>query len=305
MRPDGVPLSQFDKKSTAEQVVAGLDLNGKVVLITGATSGLGQESMRVLAAHGARVLATGRTLDKAKAACAAIGAGCEPFELELESMDSIRSCAEQVRALGAPIDILMCNAGIMALPQLEQVNGIEKHFAVNHLGHFLLVNLLLGQVQAAPQGRIVALSSSAYKWAPPAGIEFDNLAGTRDYTPNKAYGQSKTANGLFVMQLAKRLAGGTATANAVNPGAVDTNLPRHYPGWQRAILGVISGFLLKPVSVGASTQCYVATAPALAKVSGHYFDECNPLVPGGQMQNAALAEKLWQVSTDLCGKYLA
>jgi NAD(P)-dependent dehydrogenase (short-subunit alcohol dehydrogenase family) len=220
-------------------------------------------------------------------------------------MDSIRDCAAQVRALGMPLDVLMCNAGIMALPELEQVNGIEKQFAVNHLGHFLLVNLLLPQVQAATQGRVVVMSSSAYKWAPPSGIEFDNLSGTRDYTPNKAYGQSKTANGLFALQLARRFAGTAATANAVNPGPVDTNLPRHYPGWQRAILGVISGFILKPVEVGAATQCYVATAPALAAVSGHYFEDCNPRVPGGQMQNAQLAEKLWQVSAELCAKYLA
>jgi NAD(P)-dependent dehydrogenase (short-subunit alcohol dehydrogenase family) len=305
MRPEGIPLSRFDKKSTAAQVVAGLDLKGRTVLITGATSGLGLETLRVLASQGARVLATGRTLEKARAACASVGPGCEPFAMELESLDSIRACAGQIRALGTPIDILMCNAGIMALPQLEQVNGLEKQFAVNHLGHFLLVNLLLGQVQAAPQGRVVVLTSSAYKWAPPAGIEFDNLSGARDYTPNKAYGQSKTANGLFSLQLAKRLAGTNATSNSVNPGPVDTNLPRHYPGWQRAILGTISGFFLKPVAVGAATQCYVATAPALARVSGQYFEDCNPLLPGGQMRNAALADKLWQVSTGLCAKYLS
>ena len=305
MRPEGIPLSPFDKKTTAEQVLAGLDLQGKTVLITGATSGLGLESMRLLAARGARVLATGRTLDKARAACAAVGANCEPFAMELESMDSIRACAGRIRTLGTPVDVLMCNAGIMALPQLEQVNGIEKQFAVNHLGHFLLVNLLLAEVTAAPQGRVVVMSSSAYKWAPPAGIEFDNLAGSRDYTPNKAYGQSKTANGLFSLHLAKRLAGSSATSNAVNPGAVDTNLPRHYPGWQRAILGVIAGFLLKPVAVGAATQCYVATAAALDRVSGHYFEDCNPLLPGGQMRNEALAEQLWKVSTDLCAKYLS
>lgn len=305
MRPDGVPISSYDKKSTAEQVVAAADLKGKTVLITGATSGLGLESMRVLAARGARVLATGRSLDKARTACASIGPACMPLAMELESMDSIRACAEQVRGLDTPVDVLMCNAGIMALPELEQVNGLEKQFAVNHLGHFLLVNLLLPQVLAAAQGRVVVMSSSAYKWAPPVGIEFDNLAGARDYTPNKAYGQSKTANGLFSLQLAKRLAGSVATSNAVNPGAVDTNLARHYPGWQRAILGIISGFILKPVAQGAATQCYVATDPALAKVSGHYFEDCNPRVPAGQMRNEELAAKLWQVSTELCKGYLS
>jgi WW domain-containing oxidoreductase len=305
VRPEGVPLSSFDKKSTAEQVVAGIDLSGKTVLITGATSGLGLETMRVLTARGAKVIATGRTLEKAQTACSSVGPNCVPMALELEDMASIRDCADGVRALGMPIDVLLCNAGIMALPKLEQVKGIEKQFAVNHLGHFLLVNLLLPQVQAATQGRIVVVSSSAYKWAPPVGIEFDNLSGARDYTPNKAYGQSKTANGLFVLELARRLTGSTTTTNAVNPGPVDTNLARHYPGWQRAILGVISGLILKPVAQGAATQCYVATSSALANVSGHYFEDCNPLVPGGQMRNAELAQKLWATSADLCKDYLS
>jgi NAD(P)-dependent dehydrogenase (short-subunit alcohol dehydrogenase family) len=304
VRPAGVPLGAFGKKSTTREVTAGIDLAGRTVLITGATSGLGFESMRALAARGARVLATGRTLAKAQAACAQVGERCTPFALELESLDSVRACSDAVRALEVPIDVLMCNAGIMALPQLEQVGGLEKQFAVNHLGHFLLVNRLLERVRAAPQGRVVVMSSSAYKWAPPAGIEFDNLSGERDYTPNKAYGQSKTANGLFSLELARRLADSNATSNSVNPGPVDTNLSRHYPAWQRRILGLIAGFLLAPVEAGAATQCYVATAPALARVRGQYFEHCNPRVPGGQMTNAALAARLWSVSEELCRGHL-
>ncbi|HPF26227.1 MAG TPA: SDR family oxidoreductase [Steroidobacteraceae bacterium] len=305
VQPEGVPLSAFTKSSTATEVVADLDLTGKTVLITGATSGLGLESARVLTTCGARVLATGRTLEKATAACAEIGGSAVPLELELESHASVRSCAEAVRKLDTPLDVLLCNAGIMALPELEQVRGIEKQFFVNHLSHFLLVNLLLDRVTNAPQGRVVVVSSSAYKWAPPAGIEFDNLSGERDYTPNKAYGQSKTANGLFSLELASRLAGTNATSNAINPGPVDTNLSRHYPGWQRRILGLISGFLLKPVGVGASTQCYVATSPALAQTSGYYFENCNPVIPGGQMTNKPLAAQLWQKSTELVASHLA
>jgi WW domain-containing oxidoreductase len=304
LRPEGVPLSTFTKKSTAEEVVAGIDLSGKTILITGATSGLGLEAMRVLHSRGARILGTGRTLEKARAACAGVGARCTPVELELESFDSIRAAADAVLALDTPIDVLMLNAGIMALPKLEKVNGIEKQFFVNHLGHFLLANRLIARVQAAPQGRVVTMTSSAYKWAPPAGIEFDNLSQDREYTPNKAYGISKTANGLFSLELARRLAGTSTTSNCVNPGGVDTNLARHYPEWQKKIVGLIGGFLLKPVGVGASTQCYVATAPALAGASGHYFDECNPVVPGGQMTNAALAQQLWAKSEELCAGYL-
>jgi NAD(P)-dependent dehydrogenase (short-subunit alcohol dehydrogenase family) len=305
VRPEGVPLSPFTKTSSATEVVNGIDLAGRTILITGATSGLGLESMRVLAARGANVLGTGRTLDKARAACASVGPRCTPLELELESLDSVRACSDAVRALGMPLDVLLLNAGIMALPKLEQVRGLEKQFAVNHLGHFLLAHRLVEQVKAAPQGRVVTMSSSAYKWAAPVGIEFDNLSGEREYTGNKAYGQSKTANGLFSIELARRLAGTTATSNSVNPGGVNTNLSRHYPAWQRNILGLIAGFLLKPVEVGAATQCYVASAPALAKVSGCYFEDCNPVVPGGQMTNAELAQQLWVKSEELCAGYLA
>ena len=305
VRPEGVPLSGFTKTSSASEVVAGIDLTGKTILITGATSGLGLESMRTFAAHGANVIGTGRTLAKASEACAAIGPRCTPLELELESLDSVRACSDAVRALGMPLDVLLLNAGIMALPKLEQANGLEKQFAVNHVGHFLLASRLLEQVKAAPQGRVVTMSSSAYKWAPPVGIEFDNLSGEREYTGNKAYGISKTANGLFSLELARRLADTNATSNSVNPGGVNTNLSRHYPAWQRNILGLISGFLLKPVEVGAATQVYVSTAPALAKVSGCYFEDCNPVVPAGQMTNAALAQQLWAKSEELCAGYLA
>ena len=304
IRPDGVPLSTWNKKTTSTEVLAGLDLTGRTVLITGATSGLGLESMRALHAAGASVIGTGRTLAKATEACAAIGARCTPLELELESFDSIRACSDAVRALGMPLDVVMCNAGIMALPKLEQVNGIEKQFFVNHLGHFLLVNRVLDQVLAAPQGRVVVVSSSAYKWAPPEGIEFDNLSGERGYTPEKGYGISKTANGLFSLELTRRFQGTNATSNSLSPGAADTNLWRHAPAWQQRIGDLVGSLILKSVGAGAATQCYLATAPVLAKVSGHYFEDCNPLVPGGQMTNAALATRLWDVSTELVSAHL-
>lgn len=302
---EGVPMSQYDKKTTAEQVVAGLDLAGKTYLITGGTSGLGLVSAQVLTARGASVLLTGRSLDKAREAAASFGPRCTPLALELEQPDSIVACAAEVARLGMPIDGLICNAGIMVLGDLRQVRGIEQHFAVNHLGHFLLVHKLLPQVQAAPQGRVVVVGSSAYKWAPPAGIEFDNLAGTREFTANKAYGQSKLANALFSLELARRLEGTTATSNSLNPGAVDTALWRHYPKWQQALLAPIKGFLLKTPEQGAATQCYVATAPALAGVNGQYFENCNAVVPPPQVRDAALAQRLWTTSEDLLRPYLS
>jgi NAD(P)-dependent dehydrogenase (short-subunit alcohol dehydrogenase family) len=305
-RPPGVPLSAFGADSTAEEVTAGIDLTGRTALVTGATSGLGLETLRVLALRGAHVIATGRTLEKAREACGTVAGRTTPVALELERWDSVAAAAEQVRALGTPIDMLVCNAGIMALPKLEQVYGLEKQFVVNHLGHFILVNRLLQQVRAAPQGRIVAVSSLGYRWAPAAGIEFDNLSGERGYEPNKMYGQSKLANMLMVLGLTERLAGTTTTANAVHPGVINTNLGRHFEAWKRAAAAVIGWTFMKSVEAGAATTCYVATAPALAKTTGHYFEDCNPVVPeaGKHMDDRALAAQLWARSAELTREFL-
>ena len=307
LRPAGVPLSAFDRHSTAEEVSQGIDLSGKTALITGATSGLGLETMRVLSMRGAHIIATGRTLEKAKQACALVSGRTTPVALELERWDSVAAAADQVRALGMPIDMLICNAGIMALPQLEQVYGLEKQFVVNHLGHFILVHRLLDQVRAAPQGRVVVVSSLGYRWAPPAGIEFDNLSGSRGYEPNRMYGQSKLANGLFSLELARRFAGSTATSNSVHPGIINTNLGRHFAAWKRVAGKLIGWTFMKNVEAGASTTVYVATAPALAKVSGQYFEDCNPVIPvaGKHMDDPVLAAQLWAKSEELTAKYLA
>lgn len=307
-RPPGVPLSPFDGDSTALQVTEGIDLTGKTVFVTGATSGLGLETLRVLALRGAHVIASGRTLEKAKAACDSVGGRTTPIALELERWDSIVAASDLVRTLGMPLDMLVCNAGIMALPQLEQVYGIEKHFVVNHLGHFILVNRLLPQVQAARQGRVVTVSSLGYQWAPPGGIEFDNLSGERGYEPNKMYGQSKLANGLFSLELARRLreSGSTATSNSLHPGIINTNLGRHFDEWKRVLSKLIGWTFMKSVAEGAATSCYVATAPALAAVSGQYFEDCNPVVPmpGKYMDDATLARRLWDESARITAEYL-
>jgi NAD(P)-dependent dehydrogenase (short-subunit alcohol dehydrogenase family) len=305
VRPAGVPLSPFDGKSTAEEVTAGLDLSGRSYLITGVTSGLGLESMRVLAMRGAHVIGTGRTLAKAEAACAGISGRTTPVALELTDFDSVRACADTVRGLGVPLDGLICNAGVMALPELEQVYGLEKQFVTNHLGHFLLTNLLLDQVLAAPQGRVVSVSSSALKWAGPEGIEWDNLSGARDYDARRAYGQSKLANVLFVLALTERFAGTQATANAMNPGAVLTKLGRHAPRWLVTLGDILGPVFMKGPDQGAATECYLAANPLVAEVSGYYFQDCNPISVGGYTEDTAMAARLWDVSLDLTRDYLA
>lgn len=298
------PIGPFDEDSTAEDVTAGMDLSGRNALVTGVTSGIGLETMRVLALRGAHVLGTGRTLEKAQRACASVQGPTTPLALELEDWDAIVACAEEVRRMGPPLDMLICNAGLMGLAEREQVRGIEKHFAVNHLGHFILVNRLMDRVQAAPAGRVVVVGSRAYRSAAPEGIEFDNLAGDRDYDPQRAYGQSKVANYLFVRELARRLRESTATANGLHPGVILTDIVRHLPAWQRAGARLVGWTFMKSIPQGAATTCYVATSALLAGVSGYFFQNCNPVKPSGHMEDDAQAARLWEVSAELTRGYL-
>ncbi len=305
IRPDGVPLGPFNADSTAEDVTAGIDLTGTTALVTGANSGLGYESMRVLALRGAHVIGTARTLAKATEACASVQGRTTPVALELTDFDSVVACATQVAGLSGSLDVLLCNAGVMEVPTAETINGIERHFVTNHLGHFLLTRRLLPQLTAARQGRVVVVASGAYKQAPADGIEFDNLSGARDYEPRKAYGQSKLANYLFVRELARRLEGTRVTANALQPGVIMTNLGRYLPWYQIATAKVVGWTFMKSVEAGAATQVYLATWPGLAGVSGYFFKDCNPFLPGGTMENDALAAKLWTTSEDLTRPYLS
>ena len=302
VRPSGVPVGSFGANSTAEEVTNGIDLSGKTAVVTGANSGLGYETMRVLALRGAHVIGTGRTAEKAENACASVEGNATPVVLELTDLESVAACSAQIRAMGTPIDMLICNAGIMALPELEQVNGVEKQFFVNHLGHFAFTTALTDRVQAAEQGRVVMVSSMGHRWAPESGIEFDNLSGEEEYDPNKMYGQSKLANGLFAFELARRFEGTQATANVVHPGIIMTNLARHFPKWQQVAGRLIGWTFMKSMEAGAATTCYVATNPDLADVSGYYFSDCNPEVPTQQMQDPALAARLWDVSEELTNR---
>jgi NAD(P)-dependent dehydrogenase (short-subunit alcohol dehydrogenase family) len=298
-------MSPFGKKSTAEEVTAGIDLTGKTALVTGCNSGIGYETMRVLALRGAHVYGTGRTLDKAREACASVAGQTTPLQLDLADFSSVVSAAKSFKAGNTPLDILICNAGIMELPELEQVNGIEKQFYVNHLGHFVLVNNLLPQVIAAPQGRIVSVSSGrATGAAPPEGIQFENLSGERGYDPAIAYGQSKLANVLFTLELARRLQDTNATANAIRPGVIPTNLGRHMPRWKVIALETVGKLFTKTIAQGAATTCYVATAPGLARVTGYFFENCNPIRAGGFTEDTAMASQLWSVSEQLAAGYI-
>jgi NAD(P)-dependent dehydrogenase (short-subunit alcohol dehydrogenase family) len=286
--------SGFGYGSTAEEVTKGISLAGQSILVTGCNSGIGFETLRVLALRGAQVLGAARSLEKAQSACASVSGKTVPLACELSDPKSVQSCVAAVAATGVKLDAIVCNAGVMALPKLEQAHGYELQFFTNHIGHFMLVTGLLAQL--GERGRVVMLSSSAHRRAPAAGIEFDNLDGRKHYSGWTAYGQSKLANLLFAKQLARRFAGSQRTANAVHPGVIKTNLQRHMNPLVGGVLALAGPLALKSIEQGAATQVYVATSPQLAGVSGQFFANCNVAEPRADANDEALALRLWTES---------
>ena len=292
--------SGYGYGSTAEVVTQGLALKGKNFLVTGSTSGLGLETVRVLAQRGGRVFATGRTKEKAATAAERVPGVIVPVECELSDPKSVRGCIAFLKQEGVQLDAIIANAGIMALPKLQQAFGYELQFFTNHIGHFLLVTGLLDQL--TEKGRVVMLSSAAHLRAPKVGIEFDNLSGEHHYSPWAAYGQSKLANLLFAKELAKRLHGTTKTANAVHPGVIKTNLGRSMASFARVALAIAEPLALKSNAEGAATQVYVATRPELEGVTGEYFADCNIAKSSRVSYDAALATRLWEESERIVQK---
>jgi NAD(P)-dependent dehydrogenase (short-subunit alcohol dehydrogenase family) len=305
---EGVPRSPFGANSTAEEVTEGIDLSGMFAVVTGCTSGIGFETMRVLAKRGANVIGTSRSLEKARAACDRIEGRASAARLELSDFDSVISCAESIRALQTPIDMLVCNAGYRGGGNERQlIGGIEKHFVVNHLGHFVLVNRLLDRLFLARQGRVVVVASrAAYRGAPSAGIEFDDLGMSKKYSDSAAYGQSKLANVLFSLRLAELLHGTSVTSNSLHPGVINTDIDRNLNPVTRFGFGVLTKLTGKTVAEGAATSCYVATSAALSTTSGHYFEDCDAvLIPhDGHMHDRAMSRQLMRVSRELTADYL-
>jgi NAD(P)-dependent dehydrogenase (short-subunit alcohol dehydrogenase family) len=287
----------FGYGSTAEEVTQGLSLSGKSFLVTGCNSGIGFETLRVLSLRGAQVVGTARSLEKAQQACGAVGGQTLPLACELAEPASVRACVAGVKAAGVRLDGIICNAGVMALPQLRKVHGYEAQFFTNHIGHFILVTGLVEQL--SERGRVVMLSSSAHQRAPRIGIDFENLDGSKGYSGWSAYGQSKLANLLFAKQLARRFAGSGRTANAVHPGVIVTNLQRHLSPVVSAVLSLAGPVALKSRAQGAATQVYVATNPSLDGVSGEYFANCNRAEPRKDANDPVLAQRLWDISEQI------
>jgi NAD(P)-dependent dehydrogenase (short-subunit alcohol dehydrogenase family) len=303
----GVPKSAFDEDSTAEAVTEGIDLAGRIAVVTGCTSGIGFETMRVLALRGAWVIGTSRSLERADEACRKVRGKTTPLALELSDFDSVVRCAETIRGLNSPIDMLVLNAGYRGGGNERiLIDGIEKHFLVNHLGHFVLVNRLLDRLYFAWQGRIVVVASrAAYRGAPEDGIRFDDLTLASDYSDSLAYGHSKLANALFSLELGKLLKGTRITSNALHPGVIDTEIDRNLNRLMQFGFGVLVALRGKSVEAGAATSCFVATSPLLGSTSGRYFEDCNAIeVPDSHLQDMAMADRLWLASEEMSRDYL-
>ena len=281
--------SGFGYGSTAEEVSAGLDLSGRAYLVTGANSGIGEETARVLALRGATVLCAARDQAKADAAAAKLGGASRGVACELSEPSSVRAAVAAVRD-AAPLAGIVANAGIMALPERQLRHGLELQFFTNHVGHFVLVTGLLDRLDA--DGRVVVLSSAAHRQAPPGGIDFDNLDSSKSYAPWTAYGRSKLANLLFARALARRLPPGQ-TANAVHPGVIATNLTRHMPGAMRAVWAAAEPLFLKSIPQGAATQTWAAVHPGAAALRGEYLADVNVATSTAEGQDLGLAERLW------------
>ncbi|KAK9672619.1 hypothetical protein RND81_12G112500 [Saponaria officinalis] len=292
--------------STAEQVTEGIDASALTAIITGATSGIGAETARVLALRGVHVVMGVRNMTAAKDVKDAISrdipsAKIDAMELDLSSLDSVAKFASKFNSSGLPLNLLINNAGIMATPFMLSKDKIELQFATNHLGHFLLTNLLLEKMKKTAnetkrEGRIVNVSSRRHKFSYPEGIRFDKINDPWGYNSLSAYGQSKLANVLHANELARRLKEDRVhiTANSVHPGAVATDLFRHI----NMFSGLISYFI-KDTQQGAATTCYVALHPKVEGISGQYFADCNIAEPSSQSKNEDLARKLWEFSSNL------
>jgi NAD(P)-dependent dehydrogenase (short-subunit alcohol dehydrogenase family) len=277
----------FNEASTTEDVLAGVDLKGKRVLVTGVSAGLGVETARVLVAHGAQVIGAARDLAKARAATtqvladAANGGGLAMVELDLASLASVRSCADTLVADGRPIDVVIANAGVMATPFGHTADGFETQFGTNHLGHFVLVNRIASLI--APGGRLVNVSSSGHRFAD-VDLGDPNFERT-PYDPRVAYGRSKTANILFAVEFDRRHKTRGVRSTALHPGGIQTELGRHLgPAVLEAYVEQINAelaaagqppFRWKTVPQGAATSVWAGFVAPAEEVGGRYCEHCH------------------------------
>lgn len=317
---DQIPTnSGFHAKSTADEVMAGIDMTGKTVIVTGGYSGIGLETVRSLATAGASVTVPVRSPDKAKETLADVEGDVQTAPMDLANLSSIRQFTDAFVESHTNLDLLINNAGIMACPMARVGPGWESQFGVNHMGHFALTMGLMPLLRATPDARVVALSSTAHKLT---DILWDDVQyETSDYDKWQAYGQAKTANALFANGLSRRLRDSGGLAFSVHPGGIFTPLQRHLPKEEMIAMGWLDetgepselakeGF--KSPAQGASTTVWAATSPALASTPGVYCEDCDiaPLTDPDSPYARYMgvdphacsddsADRLWDISDDL------
>src|SRR5690242_12537773 len=319
----------FGSTSTTEDVLSGIDLRGKRILVTGVSAGIGVETARSLAAHGASVVGAARDLEKARVAteqvrkdAAANGGRCELVELDLASLKSVRACADQLLAKGEPFDVIIANAGVMATPFGHTADGFETQFGTNHLGHFVLVNRIAKLLRSG--GRLINLSSAGHRFSN-VDLEDPNFERT-PYEPFAAYGRSKTANILFTFAFDKRHRDRGVRAAAVHPGGIRTELGRYAePGRIEKVIEEINQqlaaqgkapFQWKTVPQGAATSVWAGVVATADEIGGRYCENCHvgDIVPAdapvtavsegvrGYALDPKNAEALWKKSEQLVGE---
>ncbi|HEY1710483.1 MAG TPA: SDR family NAD(P)-dependent oxidoreductase [Rhizomicrobium sp.] len=311
-------------ESTTDEVLEGVNLSGKRVLVTGVSAGLGVETARTLAAHGATVVGAARDLAKAQKATEQVradaknGGSLELVELDLASLKSVRACADALVKAGKPFDAVIANAGVMACPQGKTSDGFETQFGTNHLGHFVLVNRIASLMKNG--SRLVNLSSAGHRFSD-VNIEDPNFEHT-PYTEFGAYGRSKTANILFAVEFDRRHKGEGVRATAVHPGGIQTELGRYMT--PELIAGMIKSiedankaagaptFQWKTIPQGAATSVWSGFVAPADAVGGHYCEDChvaelmeNPEARGGVRAYALdgeHAKALWAKSEEMVGE---
>jgi NAD(P)-dependent dehydrogenase (short-subunit alcohol dehydrogenase family) len=314
----------FGATSTTDEVLEGVDLRGKRVLVTGVSAGLGVETARTLAAHGAQVVGAARDLNKARAATeqvraqAANGGGLELVELDLASLASVRACADALVAAGKPFDLIIANAGVMACPKGETADGFETQFGTNHLGHFVLVNRIASLLKSG--SRLVNLASSGHRFSD-VDLEDPNFEHA-PYAEFVAYGRSKTANILFAVEFDRRHKARGVRATAVHPGGIRTELGRHMkPEVVQQLIDQINAansgagqpaFSWKTIPQGAATSVWCGVVASAEEVGGRYCEDCHvaEIVEGDDVRrgvrayalDADHAKALWAKSEEMVGE---
>jgi NAD(P)-dependent dehydrogenase (short-subunit alcohol dehydrogenase family) len=322
-------VDAFGATSTTEDVLSGVSLRGKRILVTGVSAGLGVETARSLAAHGAHVVGAARDLAKAKAATAEVakdaaanGGGFELVALELASLKSVRACADALLAKGEHFDVIIANAGVMATPFGHTADGFETQFGTNHLGHFVLSNRIAPLIRAG--GRLINLSSAGHRFSN-VNLEDPNFERT-PYEPFVAYGRSKTANILFAVAFDQRHRKRGVRAAAVHPGVIETELARHVDSSRiEGIIKQISDqlaaegkgpFQWKTIPQGAATSVWAGIVAPAEEIGGRYCENCHvgKIMPDeatisgvsegvrGHALDPKTAEALWKKSEELVGE---